>query len=148
MDHEGGEYDPPAPTPIRRADTCDALCLLLRDRHQRLFPRHLLPSCLCWRVTIVETAGNLGAEGSLSGAGHFTGFKVLDHVGLVSWAEPMPWGLCPLERRCVGSGGRAVTIEENPRLRESREAATDVNKRRSRRRRRRRRVTGCCSPPA
>ena len=39
----------------------------------------------------------------------------------------MPWGLCPLERRCVGSGGRAVTIEENPRLRESREAATDVN---------------------
>ena len=40
----------------------------------------------------------------------------------------MPLGLCPLESRCVGEGaGRAVTIEENPRLRESREAATDVN---------------------
>ena len=98
MDHEGGENDPPAPPPIRRADTCDALCFLsFRDRHQRLFLHFL-----CWRVTIVETAGNLGAEGSLSGAGHFTGFKVLDHVGLVSWAEPMPWGLCPLESRCVG----------------------------------------------
>ena len=40
----------------------------------------------------------------------------------------MPLGLCPLESRFVGEGaGRAVTIEENPRLRESREAATDVN---------------------
>ena len=59
----------------------------------------------------------------------------------------MPWGLCPLESRCAGEGGRAVTIEENPRLRESREAATDVNTRRRRWRRRRRgrrrgRVTG------
>ena len=53
----------------------------------------------------------------------------------------MPWGLCPLESRCAGEGGRAVTIEENPRLRESREAATDVNTRRRRWRRRRGRVT-------
>ena len=54
----------------------------------------------------------------------------------------MPWGLCPLERRCVGEGGRVVTIEEIPRLRESREAATDVNTQRRRRRgRRTRRVT-------
>ena len=147
MDHEGGKHHPPAPTSIRRADTGDALRLLLRDRHQRLLHRHLLPSCLCWGVTIVESAGNLGAKRSLSGAGHFTGFGVLDHVGLVSWAEPMPWGLCPLESRCAGEGGRAVTIEENPRLRESREAATDVNTRRRRWRRRRRgrrrgRVTG------
>ena len=54
----------------------------------------------------------------------------------------MPWGLCPLERRSgVGEGGRVVTIEEIPRLRESREAATDVNTQRRRRRGRTRRVT-------
>ena len=139
VDHEGGEDHPPAPASIRRADTCDALSLLLLDCHQRLLPSLcLLPSsCLCWRVTIAGQAGDLGAEGSLCGASHFTGFKGLDHAGLVSWAEPMPRGLCPLESRCTGGeGGRVVTIEENPRLRESRQPATDVNTRRRRRRRR------------
>ena len=144
VDHEGGEDHPPAPASIRRADTCDALSLLLLDCHQRLLPSLcLLPSsCLCWRVTITGEAGNLGAEGSLIGSRHLSQVERLDHAGLVSWAVPMPWGLCPLERSCVGEGGRVVTIEEIPRLRESREAATDVNTQRRRRRgRRTRRVT-------
>merc|ERR1719204_481344 len=65
-------------------------------------------------------------------------FSKLVHAGFVPWAaEPMPLGLCPLESRCVGErAGRAVTIEENPRLRESCEAATDVNTQLARRRRR------------
>ena len=141
MDHEGCEDHPPSPATIRRAHARDALRLLLLDGHQgRLRLRRRLLPCLCWRGGTDE--GNLGADGSLIGSRHLSQVERLDHAGLVSWAVPMPWGLCPLERSCVGEGGRVVTIEEIPRLRESREAATDVNTQRRRRRgRRTRRVT-------